>query len=123
MTNLEAVDLVLRADGDIPIDHVTRNQCDHMGEQNGSQMFYIALNEPYGTVEAYVVVDRKGNFSYYDFTDEDVVINGEHFISDPVRDSWKDELEDLIMKYRLESGEVAEGGIEAYMELLKHARD
>lgn len=118
--NVKAVDLILRADGDIPIDAKSRNQMDSMGEQGGKKMFYVSINPPHADVEAYVVVDKSGNFSYYDFTDEVVVIDGE-LKPDRVRSDWANEMEELVDEYKLESGKVAEGGIEAFLALLKTA--
>ena len=121
--NLKAVDLILRADGDIPIGKQSRTQCDKLGEEDGSQIFYVAVDEPHGNVEAYVVVDKRGNFSYYDFTDEVVVVDGKFAQGGGDRPSndWRDELEDVIGEYKFESGKVAPGGIKAYMDLLKRA--
>ena len=121
--NLKAVDLILRSGGDIPIGKESRNQLDKMGSQDGSTMFFVSINPPHGDVEAYVVVDKSGKFSYYDFTDEVVVINGKLVHSDPTTSEWRDEMEDLISEYKLESGTVANGGIAAFMSHLKSAYD
>lgn len=121
--NLKAVDLVLRADGDIPVDAKSRNQADNMGTQDGSQMFYVSLNPPHGDVEAYVVVDKNGKISYYDFTDEVVVINGRFASRDPVSSAFRDEMEELSDEYRLEGGKVEPGGIKAFMDLLHKSKD
>lgn len=121
--NLDAVDLILRSDGDIPVGGKSQNQMDSMGEQDGKKMFYVSINPPHADVEAYVVVDKSGNFSYYDFTQESVVINGELMgpRGDRVTSEWQDQMEELINEYKLESGEVAEGGIKAFLDLLKTA--
>lgn len=121
--NLKAVDLILRADGDIPIGKDSRNQLDKMGSQDGSTMFFVSINPPHGDIEAYVVVDKSGKFSYYDFTDEVAVINNKFVHSDPTTSEWRDELEDLISEFKLESGTVANGGIKAFMDHLKKADD
>lgn len=121
--NLKAVDLALRSDGDIPIGGKSRNQMDKLGEEDGSNVFYVTLDPPHGTVEAYVVVDKQGKFSYYDFTDEVVVVNGKFHQGggDTPSKEWQEKLEDVISEYKFESGEVAPGGIKAYLAHLMAA--
>lgn len=116
--NLNAINTVLKFDGDIILGPNGGNQCDKMGSDAlGNEMWFISLNEPAGDCEAYVVTDKAGKVSYYDYTHDTVVIKdiimGAHVYSE-----WKHKLDALVSQHQLESGRADAAAIVAYNTLL-----
>lgn len=116
--NLNAINTVLKFDGDIILGPDGGNQCDKMGtDALGNEMWYISLNEPAGDCEAYVVTDKSGKVSYYDHTHDCIVIADE-IISTTIHSEWKHKLDALVDLHRLESGHIEPAAIAAYNALL-----
>jgi len=126
--NLKAVQTLMKFDGDIPLctdTHTsigarTFNQCDSIiTEFNAinATMFYVSVDPPHANIEAYVICDGRGQVSYYDFTNDVVVVNDK--ISFASRQQL-DKIEYVINEYKIEGGPqtVKPGVIEAYMAAL-----
>ena len=77
--NLKAVMYVLSGNKSIPIQHDPHENDSlfkFICEQNGNKLYYLSLEEPYGDLEAFVVEGKDGKCSYYDSTNNTVVLNG-----------------------------------------------
>lgn len=125
--NLKAIEQVLKFDGDIPL-HTDRrkdgeeqssNQADKLATEDGMSMFYVSLNEPHGDCEAYVVVDKKGEVSYYDFTHHTAVLKGK-FIPDSHGSKWEEAVNEVVDEYAIEGGpnHIKKGACEAFLNML-----
>jgi hypothetical protein len=128
--NLEAIETVLKFDGEIPL-HTdrqkagvpkSRNQADEIIEEDGSTLFYVSLDPPYGNCEAYVVVDKRGKVSYYNLTSgfQDVVVDGKLKGRATYLES---DIDDWVNEYKIEGGRnhAKKGAIPAYLEILNSA--
>lgn len=113
----------MRADGDIPLGMPSKNQCDLLIKGEKSSMFYVALWEPYGDLEAYVVVDGSGRLTYYDFSHKTLVI--EDIECFELNEEEGDRIRDLCDIYELEHKKdlIKESAIKAYMSLLKTIKE
>lgn len=120
--NLEAVHAAL--DRHLPLHDdgtaegkATQNQCDKIVSKGNSAttLWYVSLNQPYGDIEAYVLVTPDG-CSYVDYT-KHVLVRDDKVI-DKLRTDEMSLVDDWVDKYTIESGRGAPESIRAYRDLL-----
>jgi hypothetical protein len=128
--NQNAIETVLKFDGDIPL-HTDRkkadvpmshNQADEIIEEDGSTLFYVSIDPPHGDCEAYVVVDKRGQVSYYNLTSgyQDAVVNGKQRGRATYLES---DIDDWVQEFKIEGGRnhAKKGAISAYLDILNSA--
>jgi hypothetical protein len=117
--NYEAVCTVLKFDGDYDLGPKSGNQADKLADDKDGDIYYVSLYKPAGDIEAYVVTDKKNHkISYYDNTHHTLVVDDE-IVTERARSSFTEDLDDLVTKYKFESGHCSDGAVKAYLELLR----
>jgi hypothetical protein len=122
--NLKAVLDVMKFDGDIPLKNdgsqagkTSMNLANKLKTEGNYELWYVSIDPPDADLEAYVVSDHKGNFSYYDFTNATVVINNK-IIDDKAPNDLTDAIEKVCKDFKIESPNPSDGVIAAYLEAL-----
>ena len=99
--SLEALMTVMKFDGDIELSMESRNLCYKMGQEGDEEMWFVSLEIPTSRIEAFVVADQKGNFSYYDWTLGTLVINNV-IIHDECGGSEVEYLDSVLDEYTID---------------------
>jgi hypothetical protein len=122
-SNLTALMIAMRFDGDIPIGGTSKNLLYKMATEDGLELWFASFsseagaNYPACDIEAYVVADDKGNLTYYDMTTDAVVVNN---ILNPNFYGTRhyEELDAMGVQYDLECHNPKPGAIKAMLELV-----
>lgn len=118
--NMEAISTILKFDGDIPLGKESRNQADKLLTEDGMALFYVSINPPHGDCEAFVVIDKAGKMSYFDNT-QDVLVVDDKMIG--VARYMNDDLEAVLEEYEIDGSgpgrPAKKGAIAAYLAALK----
>lgn len=128
--NLATVKKVAKFDHDIPLHDdgtdegkKSQNQADKIMTSGSSSLYYIAIDPPHADVEAFVIIDGKGNCSYLDDRAHCIVLNNEVVDSstsdfDEAVSQW---VEDFTIGHG--AGGAKPGAIEALRKLLELGPD
>jgi hypothetical protein len=74
-SNLDALLTAMKFDGDIDLSKESRNLLYQISEEGDLELWFASFNLDTSDIEAFVVADMKGNFSYYDLSTDALIID------------------------------------------------
>lgn len=74
-SNLDTLLLAMRFDGDIDLSKESRNLCYRISQEGDLELWFASFNLDTSDIEAFVVADKKGNFSYYDLSTDAIIVD------------------------------------------------
>lgn len=73
--NLESVLTVMKFDGDIDLSPSSYNRAALISREGDKELWYVGLTTATSDIEAFIIADKEGNFSYRDDSTDGLIIN------------------------------------------------